>query len=135
MKRVIVASHAAFAKGMVSALELIAGNEHYVDVIEGFTVDENPVRRFDEILASYNENDMVIVLTDLTAGSVNKLIAERLRSKKFYLISGCNLAILLELVLTPENMIDESFINHIVKNGKNDITFMNYSLKKNRTAK
>ena len=134
MKRIIVASHAAFAKGMVSALELIAGSDIKVDVIEGFTVDENPVQKFDEIFATYDNEDKVVVLTDLTAGSVNKLIAERLREKDFYLISGTNLSILLEVALTPEEMIDDAFIEHVVESGKNDVIFMNRSLSKDENS-
>lgn len=128
MKRIIVASHAAFAKGMISSLELIVGNSEQVDVIEAFTVDENPAEKFDEIMSAYHKDDKVIVLTDLTAGSVNKLIAERLRDKKFYLISGINLAVLLELALAPEEIIDDVYMEGVVESGKKDICFINRSL-------
>lgn len=128
VKRIIVASHAAFAKGIVSSLELIAGSDQPVDVIEGFTVDENPAEKFDEIMAVYDENDKVIVLTDLTAGSVNKSIAEKLRNKNFYLISGMNLTILLGLALAAEEMIDDAFIEEVIESGRNDICFMNRSI-------
>lgn len=128
MKRIIIAAHAGYSKGLESAMKFIVGDDGQVDRIEAFTVDEDPAARFEEMIASFEKNDKVVVLTDLTAGSVNKLIAGKLSQYNFYLISGVNLAILLGIASASEEEINEEFIQYVVEEGKQDITFVNRSL-------
>lgn len=124
-KQIIIATHSGLSDGFVKALNFIYGDKMNIHIIQAFTVDKNPNERFLEIVNNISSNDKIIVLTDLTAGSVNKMIAQELVNHDFYLISGINLAILLEIALTSEDDINDEFIRKVVEDGKEEITYVN----------
>ena len=130
-KQIVIATHALLARGFEEALRLIYNPADNVHVICGFTEAPNPGEAFDEIFAAFSEDDIVIVMTDLVGGSVNNQIAERLRDKKFFLISGINLAVLLELACCSEQDLNEDYIRKVVALGKENLVFINDKLKEN----
>lgn len=124
-KQIIIATHAALSEGFKSSLDFIFGGCENLYTIEGFTKEKDPGIAFDKLIANFESDDKVIVLTDLSGGSVNKLIAERLANKKFYLISGINFALLLEMACADENTLDDEFIRSAIARCKEDMRFMN----------
>ena len=124
-KRIIIATHAKLAKGFAESLRFIFEPEDRIDTICAFTDEGDPGKAFAELSASFQAEDTVIVCTDLSSGSVNKMIAGYLAEKKFYLVTGLNLALLLELAAAPEELIDEDFMREAVKTGQEDMQFVN----------
>jgi len=124
-KRIILATHAVLAKGFEESLRFIFEPEDKIYTICAFTEEKDPGKAFLELFHSFDPGDTVIVCTDLRSGSVNKMIAGYLTEKKFYLVTGINLALLLELACTPESLINESFMRDIIKTGREDMQFVN----------
>lgn len=130
MKKLLVATHGAYASGAVSAASIIAGEKPFVTCINAYS----EVKNLNEALASYfkdvKEEDQVIVLTDLFGGSVNQAIMPYTQKANIFLITGFNLAILLELMMMDqETTIEEDQLRSLVEGGKAQILYVNDVLK------
>lgn len=124
-KRIVIATHGPLAKGFEESMKFILQPEDPIHTICAFTEHPDPGAAFDKIFESFDEGDKVIVLTDLSGGSVNKMIAERLGSKKFYLLTGLNLALLLEIAAADESEVNDEFLRDAVGAAGADAIFVN----------
>lgn len=95
--RLLIATHGTMAEGLKSALSVIVGKVDKVDTICGYVDEEN----IHEKIKNYFENcqEEVIVCTDLFGGSVNQAFIQQLKNRKFILVTGIQLPVLLEIVL------------------------------------
>ena len=104
MRHILLASHADFAKGMLSAVELIAGVQPHLKVYSAYT-QASDVHFKDQILNDLNQidpEDEVILVTDLFGGSVNNELLDLTHRPKTYLVTGMNLLLGLSLILAPK---------------------------------
>ena len=129
MKKILIMTHSLMAKGIKETIEFLAGEQN-IDVACCFTDISNPDEFIDNYLSKIN-NDKLIIFTDLMGGSVNQKVALRLNNNNFYLITGVNLPLILELALLDEELITEEKIEEIIQNAKNEIIFVNKALKNN----
>ncbi len=84
--------------------------------------------KIQEKLSKYSENDTIILLTDIPAGSTTKIAVPFLKDyKKLYIVSGINLGLLLEIMLDPAEEVEES-IRRAITLGKETIQFINDEL-------
>ena len=124
-KHIIIATHALLAKGFNETMRFIVEPNCYIHTICAFTEEKNPEESIVALLDSISKNDTIVVLTDLLAGSVNKILAGYLKKYNFYLISGINLAVLLELALCDEKLINSEFIKNVIALAKEDMVYVN----------
>ena len=122
----IIASHSKLAQGIKETLDFFAGSIS-ADVIEQTATDSSFEERLTKSLEEH-EKERCIVFTDLYGGSVNQMAFKKLSKYDFYLITGMNLPLLLEIAL-KEDDIDEEFIRQAVENARQQLTFMNDLLK------
>lgn len=121
MKKILLITHGKLAEGLSSALELIIGKQNSVYFINSYVEDvvlEDEVNKF---MASITKDDKLIVMTDLFGGSVNQLMMNKLKLDQDILITGTNLAVLLELALTSEENLSDETVQAIIENGRNDL--------------
>ena len=65
MRKLLLASHAYLAKGVLSSLEMIMGKQEQVDVICAYTEDPYDLRaEIQKRLDALDEQDELIVVTD-----------------------------------------------------------------------
>ena len=96
----ILASHGTLAKGMYESVKLIAGEIENIHIITAF-VDNNDIKGMvSGEMDSIPAEDTVIAVTDILGGSVNNEFMNYLSRKRFYLIAGMNLPLLVQLSLT-----------------------------------
>lgn len=130
--QLIVASHAELAKGMLNTFHFLTGMENMdnIHAICAYTEDAYPEICIEQMLSTYckDENSDVIVLTDLKGGSINQIFCRMLQKYSFHLISGMNLALLLELALYPQDHIAKEELRKMMKNAKEDLSLMNEEL-------
>lgn len=101
--RIIVAAHGTYAQGVKSAVELISGpheNITYLSMYLDNTKDYE--KEVENLLKQCCDEENVIVLSDLSGGSVNRMFMMKLHQYHFHLVSGFNLGIVLELALKNE---------------------------------
>lgn len=121
MKKILLITHGKLAEGLSSALELIIGKQNSVYFINSYVEDvvlEDEVNKF---MASITKDDKLIVMTDLFGGSVNQLMMNKLKLDQDILITGTNLAVLLELALISEENLSDETVQAIIENGRNDL--------------
>lgn len=97
MTHVILASHGMFAKGIYESVKLIMGEIENVHIITAF-VDNNDIKGMvQSVMDSIPAEDTVVAATDIMGGSVNNEFMNYLSRERFYLISGMNLPLLVQL--------------------------------------
>ena len=133
MRKFLLASHAYLAKGMKSSLELILGEQECVDVVCAYTDGQYDIKvEIEKKLTALQPEDELIVITDLFGGSVNNEFTSLLTNtdKKIYLISGMNLALVMNLVVNKDEDVDiESMIKDCMEESKGMMIYCNDLLK------
>ena len=74
MRKFLIATHGTLASGIQNALRIITGEIDRVMVIDAFAGPENPVNQIQIYFDQLNDQDEVIILTDLPGGSVNQML-------------------------------------------------------------
>lgn len=126
MKHILIATHGDYAKGAVSAAEIIAGKKEFVTCINAYSEAKNINEAVEAYFASIPHEDEVIILTDLFGGSVNQAIMPYTKQGNVYLITGFNLALLLEvMMMDPEACVDEDQLRGLVNGAKAQVMYVN----------
>lgn len=123
MLKICIATHGHYSSGIYSSFQLIAGAKENIDLIEAYINDDNLPDTIAAYMARQNPADTLIVFTDLLGGSINQTFAPYLQTHDFHLVTGINLAMLLELAFMDE--IDADGIRRIVDNGRAQIVYVN----------
>lgn len=98
MVKFLLASHGKMASGMKMSLDILLGHSENVSVYDAYVDDTNITEEFDKFFASVSDDDQVIMLADMLGGSVSNMMYTRLTRPNTFLVSGVNLALVLELV-------------------------------------
>lgn len=111
---IIVSGHGHFATGILSALELISGNQNNmraVDFEEGMSA-EDLGKKIDSALSSFDEVEAVVLFTDLKGGTpFNQGFLRCHNSERFAVVAGVNLGMLLVSSFNQMNQSLEEFLD------------------------
>lgn len=130
MKRIVLASHGELANGMKDSVKILVGDVPNVYSICAYTNGIDDVEeQIDALFSSFDNDDEIIVITDVFGGSVNTAFMKKLDSYKFWLISGMSLGLVIQMIIGPENNTEES-ITSVIDSAKNNIIFCNGYLNK-----
>lgn len=125
MVGIIVTGHGNFATGISSSLKLIAGTpESYetVDFVETDGVIELE-NKLENAISNLNDCNGIIIFTDLIGGSPFKSSVEiSLKHENIAVMSGTNLGMLIETVMSRNFMDDvNSLCNVAINTGKDQV--------------
>ncbi|PMD72091.1 PTS sugar transporter subunit IIA [Companilactobacillus nuruki] len=128
MKRIVVASHGSMAEGMKNTIELFAGHDNDVDYISAYTKKNDDLNEtIDKLFSSFNDDDKVIIFTDLKGGSVNqRLTVKAQNNQNIFIIYGFNLPVVIEAILTKEEITQE-YIKNLIQIGKDSLGTIDFS--------
>lgn len=102
MVNIVLISHGDFCKGLLSSLEMIAGDNYGVKAV-ALTPGESPEsyrERLSEVIESFdNQKAGTIILSDIAGGTPFQSAAYLAKKFKLGLISGMNMPMLLTLAL------------------------------------
>ena len=133
MKKILIITHGDLCKGYNSALEVITTQKDKVDVIGIHPEDNQEVitSKIDNYIKQ-NANNSIVILTDIPVGSTTQFSIPFVATyKNVYLVTGINLALVLELVLNDsEDNIAQDIINAI-EESKQTLLFINDQLNDN----
>ena len=130
MKKIIIATHHSLAKGFKSTLEYIVPNTVEVIDINGYIENTSIENQIDEALKNFDQDDQIIVFTDLLGGSVNQEFAKRIGDNKIELIAGANLPLIMTIVLgMNEDKLSSEAIQQAVEEARSQIVYVNDTLK------
>jgi mannose/fructose-specific phosphotransferase system component IIA len=126
MRKFLIATHGAFAKGIKSSLDIIIGETDNVFLIQAY-LDENIIVE-DElaaVLTNITGADELIIFTDLLGGSVNNIMLREALKENVHIVSGFNLPLVIDIMMgdadTPVIEVIESAIN----NAKEQMVYVN----------
>lgn len=106
MLKIFISSHGHFASSIKSSVEILMGPNPRITVFDAYITQESVQEKLDEFYATVNEDDKVLLLSDLYGGSVNQVMYTYLEKPNTRLIAGVNLALVLELAV-KEDISDE----------------------------
>ena len=133
MRGIIIASHGKFAEGMYDAIKMFSGeleNFSYISLLP-----DQDLKSFIEELKNkidkVDSGDGVVVFFDLLYGTpsniVSSLLKEEIYKEKLEIISGINLATVLEYTNTRNEIFDR---NKLLEVGKSSIASVNDMIEK-----
>ena len=129
----LVATHGTFSKGIIDSLKLIAGEDIEIDCFS-MTKEKSSDDAEAEMTAylEQNQDQTLIVLTDVFGGSVANLFTNHLlNGYEFQLITGVNLPMLLSLILSEETaeLSVEDWVLRGIEEGKKVMLHINQLIK------
>ncbi|MCP8863852.1 PTS sugar transporter subunit IIA [Latilactobacillus curvatus] len=133
-KQIVLIGHGKIGSGVLSSVEIIYGKLDNVSSVDTY-VDSNfnLPETVHEIVEKNSDKDLIVV-TDLFGGSVNNEFLKYISRDNFYLITGMNLSLVIELVsqlnISNNKSVDE-MIRHTISSTQNSIQYLDEeSLKK-----
>ena len=117
MKRILVtASHHKMADGLKDTLNFVSGGVQETIALSAY-LDNQPVEEAE---------DEVIVLTDLTSGSVNQQFFRYRNRPHTHIVSGMNLPLAFQVAMEPQGeYITVERMREMVEEAKNEIKYVN----------
>ena len=102
MNQIILASHGGLAAGAKDTLEMVLGDVSNVHVVSLARDDKEPItNKVEAMIATFNADDTVYVLTDMLGSSVNNNMVELSKNgTKFTVVSGFNIPLALTLAMS-----------------------------------
>lgn len=126
-KQIVLIGHGKIGSGVLSSLEIIYGKLDNVSSVDTY-VDSNfnLPETVHEIVGKNSDKDLIVV-TDLFGGSVNNEFLKYISQDNFYLITGMNLSLVIELVsqlnISNNKSVDE-IIRHTISSTQNSIQYL-----------
>ena len=130
MRKFLLASHGSFAAGIRSSLEMITGANDNLFIIQAYIDGNKSIdSELNEILEKTEENDELVVFTDIAGGSITSQILQAGRRENVYVISGMNLPLLLDIILADPDMPVDEVIETGIQNAREQIVFVSKLMK------
>lgn len=125
-RHIVIASHSTLAQGMANALKFFEGDDLKLTVLSAY-VDNKPIEgQIEEIFNRFDDNDEVIVLTDLLGGSVNQKFFPYINRPHTHVITGMNLSLAMAITMEPINgYLNAEKIQSIVSDAQNQVKYVN----------
>ena len=129
MSQFIIATHSYLADGYKHSIKFFNTEVKNIHFINAYTEEKNNfVEELEKLLNEFKD-EQVTILTDLPGGSVNKESASLIKKYNCNVISGINLSLVLELVLSSDEVLTDEAIRAAVEQARSQIVFMNDLLK------
>lgn len=125
MRKFLIATHGKFASGIKSSLDMIIGAQDNIFVLDAYTENNVPIQdHLDDILKKIEIGDELVVFTDIMGGSITNQIIQRINSSNAHIVSGVNLPLLIEVVLSDPNEDLQKILDDAIENAKMQIVYV-----------
>lgn len=123
MRQVIIATHGDFSKGLKHSLEMIVGEAAAKIVTYSLYPGASASDFAQELLKTIQSNQEIeyVILADLYGASVVNSLVELSDQQNVRVISGVNLNLALELMLTSEERLSDAQLAQIILNAQEGI--------------
>lgn len=127
MKRILIlASHHNMAAGLRDSLNFVSGGEQETVALAAY-VDNKPVdAAVKELMSGLSDEDEAVILTDMTAGSVNQQFFPYISRPHTHLVSGMNLPLAFTIAMEPQDeYITADRMREIVEESRAEMKYCN----------
>jgi fructoselysine and glucoselysine-specific PTS system IIA component len=126
MRKFLIATHGQFASGVKSSLEIIIGQTDNLFFIEAYVGENKGIEsEMETILNGIGAGDELIVFTDLLGGSITNQVLRFTRNRDLHVVSGFNLALLIEVVMADADTPAAEVIESAIANAKEQMAYVN----------
>ncbi|MGL4875907.1 MAG: PTS sugar transporter subunit IIA [Clostridium sp.] len=117
MRHIILVSHGQMCEGILTSLEMIAGKQENIHIVQ-LKADGDNIKFENDLIEVMGKIDgEKIIITDIPGGTpCNVSVNNYLMDDTVEIVSGLSLPLLLECVMNRENMVD-----NMVELGKSGI--------------
>lgn len=127
MKRVLVlASHHRMAEGLKDSLLFVSNTEMEVVALSAY-VDNQPIEdAVKQLMGGFAPEDEVVILTDMTSGSVNQKFFPYVSHPHTHLVSGMNLPLAFTIAMEDtDDYISAERMREIVEESRAKMKYVN----------
>lgn len=127
MKRILViASHEKMADGMKDTLNFISGGIQETIALSAYVDNRSAEETIEEVMDGFEEEDEVVVLTDLMAGSVNQKFFKYRTRPHTHIVSGMNLPLAFQIAMEPQGeYITEERMKEMIEAAREEMKYIN----------
>lgn len=129
MSQFIIATHSYLANGYQSSLKFFDSSVNNVQFINAYVDEQTNFTDGLSQMLDQMPNEQVIILTDMPGGSVNREAVNLIKKYHCQVISGINLALVLELVLNADQTLSDETIRLAVSQAQKQLVYVNDLLK------
>ena len=115
MRKFFISTHGSMASGIKSSLEILLGKADNVTIFDAYLDERSVASEVEKFLKTIDPDDQAILLSDLYGGSVNQVLYQYLNWPNVLLVTGINLALVLELVAASEQMISSAELDQLIE--------------------
>jgi mannose/fructose-specific phosphotransferase system component IIA len=128
MRHFLTASHGPLAGAILKSAAFIGDVIAGVSVIEVMMEDSGDTirERVESVFSAYGEEDEIIAMTDVFGGNVTNILTEYIGRRRLHLITGMNLAMILEALLSDPSMDTETLVDRLCRSGREGVKHVNY---------
>jgi fructoselysine and glucoselysine-specific PTS system IIA component len=125
MRKFLIAAHGSLPAGIKSSLEMIMGSLENIFFLEAYTGENKSIKEeLDVVLQQIDQNDELIIFTDLLGGSVTNQMIQYALKENIFIVSGFNLALLLDILLADPESSSNELIENGIMNAREQIVFV-----------
>lgn len=125
MASVIISTHSEMALGVKKTVEYIMGKQDSLYAVPAYTEGAGPFLASIQEIIKNNSEDEIFLLTDIFGGSVNNELNKLVNKfSKIHLITGVNLPMVIQLLLSNEKSAEEQAHKAIIE-AQSGIIYMN----------
>lgn len=116
--KILLGSHGRLASGIKTSIEILMGESstRNLTVIDAYIDSSNIDLQLKDFFDQVDEKEQVLMLSDLYGGSVNQKMYLYLNRKNTYLVSGVNLAFVLEICMLEQ--VDNEILERIIQQAR-----------------
>ena len=118
MRKFLIMSHGDMSSGLKSTLNMLLGNRDDVAAKSAYISDNelSIESEIQNILSKFNDNDELIIFTDLFGGSVNNEAMKFIKDSRVKIIAGMNIPLIIEVLSNSDSSND---INDVIRDAVN----------------
>lgn len=118
MRKFLIMSHGDMSSGIKSTLNMLLGNRDDVTAKSAYISDNelSIESEIQNILSKFNDNDELIIFTDLFGGSVNNEAMKFIKDSRVKIIAGMNIPLIIEVLSNSDSSND---INDVIRDAVN----------------
>ena len=124
MRKIFIASHGKLASGMKSSLDVLLGSSDNVIVFDAYLNEENVKDKIEQFYETLVEGDQVILMSDYLGGSVSQVTFQYVNRPDTFVISGINLAVVLEIVAASDFMLTREELENIITESRKNLSLV-----------
>ncbi|MDB5060570.1 MAG: hypothetical protein JWP67_413 [Mucilaginibacter sp.] len=126
IRKFIIATHGTFAGGIKSSLDIIIGSMEHVFLIQAYADENISIEaEIKKILEQINDQDELVVFTDLLGGSVTNQVIQNALKPNVHIVAGFNLPLIIDVLLAGNDTPLDEVINAALGNAKEQMVYVN----------